>query len=255
MPAARQAREPAQAARQQREPALAAEPARPQQEQEAQPVAEAAPAPAMPVSARRVEVSLRNRQRGASRSRPALFRLLRREIGIEPELVISDPDHVGPGQHPLPLDPLAVDEGAVGAAVHQHVALRSRHDLGVAAGDILVRHHDVAARLAAEDQRRGADGVLPAVGQTDQPAAGGRGGRLWGARTWTAPPSWPRRWTDELGAAAAAGIGHQNLVRPDLQLVAMKDGSRLGSQPDAVEQNFRLGARTNRSGAVGDCPE
>jgi hypothetical protein len=122
--------------------------------------------------------------------------------------MVSNPYHIGPGQNPLHLDPLAVDEGPVGAAVHQHIALRSSHDLGVAARDILIWHDDVAARLTTKNHWSGADGVLPAVGQTDETPPGCRGGRLWPRL------ELPRHLghvacTDELGTAAAAGISHQ----------------------------------------------
>jgi hypothetical protein len=123
--------------------------------------------------------------------------------------MIPNPYHICPGQNPLHLDPLAVDEGPVGAAVHQHITLRSRHDLGVAARDILIWHHDIAARLSTKDHRSGADGVLPAVGQTDETPAGCRGGRFWGARLELPRNLGHVACTDELGTAAAAGIGHQ----------------------------------------------
>jgi hypothetical protein len=123
--------------------------------------------------------------------------------------MISNPYHICPGQYPLHLDPLAVDEGPIGAAVYQHIALRSRHDLGVAARDILIRHDDVAARLTTKNHRTGADRVLTAVGQTDKTAAGCRGGRFWGARLELPRNLGHVACTDELSAAAAAGIGHQ----------------------------------------------
>jgi hypothetical protein len=155
--------------------------------------------------------------------------------------MISNPYHIRPSQNSLHLDTLAVDEGPVGAAVHQHIALRSRHDLGVAARDILIWHDDVAACLTTKNHRSGADGVLPAVGQTDETPAGCRRGRFWGARLELPRHLGHVACTDELGTPAAARIGHQYFVGADLELVPMKDGSRLGSQFDSVQQNFRLG--------------
>jgi hypothetical protein len=123
--------------------------------------------------------------------------------------MVSHPDHIGAGQDSLHFDSLTVDEGPIGAAVHQDVALRSRHDLGVAARDILVGHDDIAAGLATKHHRCRADGVLSTVGQANESPAGSRGGRFRGTRLELPGHLGHIARADELSAAAAAGIGHQ----------------------------------------------
>jgi hypothetical protein len=152
----------------------------------------------------------------------------------------------------LHLDPLAIHERSIGAAVHQHVALRRDHDLGVAPRDILVRNHDVAACLAAKNQGLSANGVFPPVRQTDQAASRRGGGRLGGARLHLCGHLGHVGRADELGTTASAGIGDQDLMAADLKLVAMKHGGRLGTQPDTVQQHLGAGRPgSHRCGPVG----
>ena len=69
------------------------------------------------------------------------------------------------------LDPLAVHEHAVRAHVAHHVAVLGRRELGVAARDLVARHHDVAPRIAADHQPALGDRVLLAVHERHEPAA------------------------------------------------------------------------------------
>src|SRR5436190_12089768 len=86
-------------------------------------------------------------------------------IGVEPELLFSDRDHVGSRQQALPLEPNVVDRCPVRAGIDQQVSLWSLDDLGMAAGNVLARNNYIARGVTTEHQRRPRDGVLAAVRQ------------------------------------------------------------------------------------------
>jgi hypothetical protein len=134
---------------------------------------------------------------------------------------------------------MPVHEGPVGAGVHQHKALLRRDDLRVAPRHLVTRHHDVAARVAADDQR-GADLVLASVGETHQTTAGhhGRCRRLGAAGR---GELFEGGGIEELRVAGAARIDNQELVRTDLDLVAVQHGGRLVSLVHPVHQDVGVG--------------
>jgi hypothetical protein len=65
-----------------------------------------------------------------------------------------------------------------------------------------------------------------------------------------------RRCIHELGAAALAAVHHQEILPRNLDLVPMKDGSRLGAQTDAIHQGVRIGSPPLNDGApFGGAPQ
>jgi hypothetical protein len=140
-------------------------------------------------------------------------------------------------------DPLPVDVSAVHAQVHQDVALAGGLNLRVPARHLVAADDDVGTRVSSEDQRFGAYGVLPAIGEADQAptgAAGRRFGRLdrWGKIG-------ERAGVEELGVTAAAGVYRKDFVTGDLDLIPVEDRRGIGSKRHAVDEE--LGARLRRA--------
>jgi hypothetical protein len=81
-----------------------------------------------------------------------LSRLAQR-ISIEPEFIVATLHDVSSSEYSLPLNPLVVHPGAVGAAIDQDIALWCCDDFRVSPRHVLVRHHDVTAGIASQQKR------------------------------------------------------------------------------------------------------
>src|SRR5436190_14597383 len=90
-------------------------------------------------------------------------------IGVEAELLPADANDVGTREPVRALDLLAVHEHAVRAGVAYHVAVLGRRQLGVAARDLVPRHDDVTARVAADDEPLLGNRVLLAIHERYEP--------------------------------------------------------------------------------------
>ena len=111
----------------------------------------------------------------------------------------------------------------------------------MAARHILPRYNDVTGGIASEDERRTRNRVLTAIRQRDDSTTRIRGGlptlclrlRLrHGLRN--------THRLDVLRAAAATLIDECELLAGDFDLVAMEQWRRLGTQPDSIDEDFRL---------------
>ena len=173
----------------------------------------------------------------------------RRGIGIETEFVVPDPDHVGPREPPRLPHPLAVHVGPVHTDVEEDVPLWIRPDLRMLARHVMPRDDDIGPGVPAELERAFPHGVLPAIGETNQPAPGlGRGL----GRDRRRHQIGKGAGVEELGAAGPGGIHHEQLMRPDRDLVAMEERRRLGPQADTIHQDLRpCGGRPDCHGPQG----
>ena len=94
------------------------------------------------------------------------------------------------------------------------------------------------------------DGIFAAVGETDQAAAGGAGRRR-GGRSAGGRQIGEGAGVEELGVARPPGVDREDLVRADLDLVAVQDRGGVGAEPHAVDQKLRIGlARANGGGPL-----
>src|SRR5439155_477746 len=93
------------------------------------------------------------RARGRPRWRGG-YRGGRPHVRVEAELLVAQPDHVGPGEDPLTLHAFLVHERPVGARIDQHIALRRLDDLGVPTRNVVPRYYNVAPRTPRSSRRR-----------------------------------------------------------------------------------------------------
>ena len=128
-------------------------------------------------------LGLRLRREGLERHRWRESRC----VGVEPEFVFPDSDHVGAGQQSRPVDLRAVHVDAVRAQVLQLVAAQRRRDGRVLSRHLLLREHDVRSRFAPDDQSGSA---APDTPGRQRATRVGRPSRRRPCSARSSPPSW-----------------------------------------------------------------
>ena len=167
----------------------------------------------------------------------------RRRVGIKPELLFPDRDHVRPSQEPLAFDSHIVHRRAVGTRIDNQVALGGLHDLRMASRHVLPRDDHVARGVAPKHERRSRDRVFTAVGQGNDAAAGidGDFAACFGIALGLRHRLRNVHGLDVLSAAAAAFVDERQLLSTHLDFVPMEQRCRLGAEANPVDEDFGLG--------------
>jgi hypothetical protein len=157
-------------------------------------------------------------------------------VGVEAKLVVANPDHITAIQELLPLNPVAVYEAPVCAAVDQQIALRAFDDLGMPTRHIPIRENDVTIGRTANNQGSTANGVFPSIGEGDEPTTSRTPAA---SRPSRAARGRKRAVVDvhELRASAPPLVAKPELVSTDHHLVPVEQRRWLGAHPDPIDQH------------------